>query len=448
MMMKLIMTIFILLFAITPALAQQGDRVIIRDTEIETTLKEWAEPLLKAAKLSPDSVNIVLVQSPQINAFVAGGANIFIYTGLIQATDNPGELIGVMAHEIGHIEGGHLIGQRQAIRRASYESILGTVLGIGAAILTGDGRAASAISLGTQGIAANNFFSHSRVNESSADQAGLKYMQAAGLNPAGLASFFEKLADQELLPASQQQEYVRTHPLTQNRITSIETSIKESPFYGKEFPTKWVEDHARMKAKLVGFVTPERVAWDYSDRDTSFAADYARAIAAYRQNKPDEAVAAVDALLLKEPENPYLHELRGQILVDYGRVKESLPSLQRAVDLLPNAGLLRVMLSHAILETSTGDADLKRVISGLELAQQSEPRSSRIYRLLATAYGRLGDELMAKINLAEEAVLQGKDPYAQNLVETVIKEAPAGSRAALQAQDILAYLEIKKNEGE
>lgn len=424
---------------------------IIRDVEIERTIAEWAKPIFKAANLSPESVNIVIVQSSQLNAFVAGGQNIFIYTGLLQATKDPGELLGVIAHEAGHIEGGHLIGASQAMKRASYESILGMALGIGAAILTGDGRAASAVTMGVQGMAVRNYLSHTRVHESAADQAGIKYFQAAGMDPTGLVSFLRQMENQELLPASQQQEYVRTHPLTQNRIATLERSIQSSPYIGKPWPAEWIEQHSRMKAKLVGFIDPSRVQWDYSDRDTSFSARYARAIAAYRLSRLAEAIQGVDELLALEPDNPYLHELKGQILVDFGRVNEALPSLQRAVDILPDAGFLRIMLSHAMIETAASNpaqekAILKKAIDHLQFALQSEPRSARVYRLLATAYGRTGDTINAKLNLAEEAVLKGQNTYARDLANEIIKNAPADSRESIKAQDILTYIDLRESQ--
>jgi predicted Zn-dependent protease len=432
-----------------PARAAMPEMTIIRDVEIEETIRDWATPVFKAAGLAPESVNIILVQSPQLNAFVAGGSNIFIYTGLIQATKDPGELLGVIAHETGHIEGGHLVGASQAIKRASYESILGMALGIGAAILTGDGRAASAISMGAQGLAVNNYLSHTRLHESAADQAAVKYFQATQMNPAGLVSFLKQLEDQELLPANQQQEYVRTHPLTQNRVATLERSIAASPYAEKPWSAEWVEEHNRMKAKLVGFIDPGRVQWEYNDRDTSFSAAYARTIASYRQNRTDEAVRAIDALLALEPENPFLHELKGQMLVDFGRVSEALPSLRKAVEILPDAGLLRIMLSHAMIETASRDpatekAVLNEAIDHLETALISEPRSTRVYRLLATAYGRVGNNIKAKLNLAEEAVLKGQRPYARKLAEEVVQKAPAGSREVLKAQDILAYLDLRE----
>ena len=198
---------------------------------------------------------MIIVQSDQVNAFVAGGANIFVYTGLLQATKNPQEVIGVLAHELGHIEGGHLIAQRGALEKASYESIL-EQCGIGAAILASDGRAASALSLGGQNFARSNFLAHSRVKESSADQAALRLMGAAELPADGFLSFFETLAAQELLPASQQNEYARSHPLTQNRMNVIREAVAAQP--RRELPGGWAEQHARMNAKLLGFIEPVR----------------------------------------------------------------------------------------------------------------------------------------------------------------------------------------------
>ncbi len=429
-------------FLAGPVAAQKGNApIIIRDTEIENTLKEWARPLFKAANIDPNGIDIVLIQSPQINAFVAGGANIFIYTGLIEKTKNPEELIGVMAHELGHIEGGHLIATRRAFERASYESIVGTVVGIGAAILSGQGEAASAIISGSQNIAGRRFLSHTRVNESAADQAALRYMQQGEINPAGLVSFFRVLESQELLPTDQQTEYMRTHPLTRNRIDAVENSAKSSPYYGQATPQKWQDDHARIKAKLMGFINPAAVPWTYDDRDHSIVARYARAIAAYKTNKVDESLTLMDELLADEPDNPYFLELKAQMLVDYGRLEPAIPLYRRSVSLLDkNTGLIRTSLGHALLE-SGDDSNVDEAITVLKAALVDEQRSPRIHRLLATAYGRKGDEIDAKLNLAEEAVLQGRYDYAKAQAEFVVENASAGSREAIQAQDIVSYIE-------
>ena len=436
-----LLTVMIMVLMAVPVYAQGQRPSIIRDTEIEAIFKEWSEPLLKAAGMGEDSVNIILVQSPQVNAFVAGGANIFFFTGLLQKTESADEVVGVLAHELGHIEGGHLISTRGAFERASYQSILGTVLGIGAAIATGSGEAANAIISGTNHIATRNFLSHSRINESSADQAAFRYLNESGLNPQGLASFFEKLKGQEFAPTSQQSEYVRTHPLTRNRIEAVETLIQKSPNKDVQSPAHWADQHARMKAKLIGFLDPGRVAWIYDDTDDSIPARYARAIAAYRQNEIQWALASMDELIMLEPDNPYFHELKGQMLVDFSRVEEALPSYRKAVEYIPDAGLLRIALAHALIESQQGDAALREAIDHLNRALRDESRSGRARRLLATAYGRLGQTGLADLNLAEEAVLARNIPYAKAKAESALGQFEEGSKNALRAQDLLKHIE-------
>jgi len=424
------------------AYAQSRGGSIIRDTEIENIINEWSAPILKASGVGSNGVNVVLVQNNALNAFVAGGANIFLYTGLIQRTDSPEELLGVFAHELGHITGGHLIAGRAALERASYESILGTIIGVGAAILTGNGNAAAAGSAIGSSSGTNSFLSHSRVQESSADQAALSFFDKAGLNPHGLGSFLEKLESEELLPASQQSEYVRTHPLTANRIDALKRRSGQSPHANSAAPAEWSAQHARMKAKLVGFINPGRVQWDYDANDTAVPARYAHAIAAYRQNRESDAMRYIDGLIAQEPNNPYFHELRGQMLVDFGRIDAALPSYKRAIEIMPQAPLIRIALAHALIEAkSNKTANLNAAIKHLDRAIQKERRSSRAYRLLATAHGRLGREDVAKLYLAEEAVLTRRYGYARQQAVLAKNTLPKTSKEYLRANDILAYLE-------
>ena len=428
-----------------PVLAQGKNLTIIRDTEIEETIRGWAEPIFEAAGLNPEAVNIILVQSDSMNAFVAGGSNIFIYTGLIAKTDNPGELIGVIAHETGHIAGGHLIRSREAMERASYESIIGAVLGVGAAIASGDAGAASTVIVGTGSMAQRRYLAHSRVQESSADQAALRFMKAANMDPSGLSSFMQKLKSEMYMPTSQQSEYVLTHPLVDNRIEALERGISQSANKGKGFPSDWKEEHARIKAKLMGFTNPTQISWAYDDRDTSVAASYARAIAAYRQNKVQDALKRMDNLLQSEPQNPYFLELKGQMLVDFGRSNEGVEFYRKAIAIKPSAPLLRIALGHALIEASGKSQDqakLNEAIKELEISLDREPRSGRTHRLLATAYGKLGQEDMAKVHLAEEAVLQNRLDYAKSQAGSVLETAKEGSKAWLRAKDVLSFIEV------
>lgn len=432
------------------AAAQSGSApVVIRDTEIESVLKAWSAPLVAAAGLAPGSVDIIIVQNDQLNAFVAGGANVFLYTGLIEKTENPGELLGVIAHELGHIRGGHLIRSRQAMENASYEAMLGMVLGVGAAILTGDGGAAAAVGMAGRSQAERRFMAFSRVQESSADQSALTEMNQARMNPEGLLTFMQKLESQELMPVSQQSEYVRTHPLTRDRVDAIRTGVTQSAYAKTAMPAEWDEQHKRILAKLIGFSAADRVPWVYDDRDQSIAARYARTIAAYRQNRVEEALGMMDALLKDEPKNPYFHELKGQMLMDFGRLGPAKIALRRAVELKPDAALIRIMLAHALIEDSgngRAKADIDEAINHLNRAQRDEQRSSRIHRLLATAYGYQGQEAEARLQLAEEAVLQRRYDEAKGLAESASGQLKEGSRSWLRAQDILAYIQqARKN---
>lgn len=440
--MKYIMIAFVLV-GLSAQLAQA--QTIIRDTEIENYLDEWFEPIFKANGMSASQVNVILVQSNELNAFVAGGSNIFFYTGLIDKTETPEELIGVMAHELAHITGGHLVRGRKAMEQASYESILGTIIGLGAAVASGDAGAAVGGSAAGNSVATRRFLSKTRTFEASADQGAIKSMEAANINPTGLLTFMRKLEGEELLPQTQQSEYTRSHPLTRNRISALESRVNKSTKKNIATPAAWTEQHARMKAKLTGFINPAQVSWTYDDRDTSTAAIYARSIAAYRQDDITNAIKGIDTLLSREPKNAYFHEIKAQMLVDFGRINEAVPIYQKARDLDPNSGLIRMALAQAQIQTpKVTDTQLNEAVSNLKRAAQAEPRSTRVHRLLATAYGKLGQDSNARLHLAEEALLQGRRPYAKSQAEVALQGLPEGSTAALRARDIIFFVNQNK----
>ncbi|HPF78141.1 MAG TPA: M48 family metalloprotease [Alphaproteobacteria bacterium] len=427
--------------------AQANAQTVIRDAEIESYMKEWFTPIFNVNNLQPSQVKIIIVQSNDINAFVAGGSNIFFYTGLIDKTENPDELIGVMAHELGHISGGHLVRGREAMEQASYESIIGTLIGIGAAVATGKTGAAGAGSLAGSSMAQRRFLSTARTFESSADQAALASLNRANMNPTGLLTFLQKLEGQEMLPSSQQSEYVLTHPLTRTRVDTVAAAVEKSSNLNKKLPAEWMDEHARMKAKLLGFINPQNVSWVYDDKDQSIPAQYARAIADYRQDRIDQALKGIDKLISIEPNNPYFYELKGQMLLEFGRVAESLAPYQKSVDLKPDSGLIRVALAHAQIETAGEDSKkLQKAIDNLHIALRDEPRSTQAHRLLATAYGRQGNDPMARLHLAEEALLQQKYGYAKQQADIALKGLDPKSAAALRANDILTYIKQKKKD--
>lgn len=437
-----------LIFAVTLssfaplALAQRANMNLIRDEEIETYIREWTDGVVRAAGLTPEQVNIVLVQSPEVNAFVAGGANVFVYTGLIQKTTSPGEVVAVIAHELGHIAGGHLTRTRDMAENASFEAMIATLLGVGAAIASGDGGAAAAGAAIGQSTAMRSFMSFSRVQESSADQAGLRFMEAAQINPSGITTFLGKLSSEELLPTSEQSQFTRSHPMSRDRIEILSDKVNNSPLRNKPIPAEWQDQYNRTKAKLMGFVTPQQVTYNYKSSDNGIPSLYARAIAAYRMSHLDEALKLTNQLISREPNNPYFLELKGQMLYEFGRAKESLSPYEKALAAKPSAGLIRIAYAQSLIETGgKAPETMKKAIEQLKRAQIDEPRASRINRLLATAYGKMGDEVRARVYLAQEALMMGRKAEAASMAKSALANLPKGSPEAIKAQDIITSVD-------
>jgi len=445
---------FLLVFALVVGFVlpvQARGLNIIRDSEIESALNRWAAPIFRAAGLSPSQVQIILVNEDDVNAFVAGGSNIFIYAGLIQKAEFPEEVIGVMAHETGHITGGHLIATRLAAERASYQSILASVLGIGAAVATGNGGAASAVALGGSSMATSGYLSHSRAQESAADQAALRYFKDAGMSPEGLVTFLKKLEGQELLPASQQSPYMRTHPMTRDRIEAMKNGLDTSPHAGKVTSSQMVDEFLRIKAKLLAFREPQQVPRFYRNDSGDTDALYAYAIMFYRQSKIDEAIHHMDRLLTRFPNDPYFHEMKGQILRDAGRLNEAEASYRKALSLhKEDAPLLQISLAHILVElsqTSGNNALANEAETLLKKTLATAEHDTRSYRLLATLEGRRGNEAASRYYLAEEAAAHGRYGEAQSLLALATHGNALNGIMAVKAQDLKKYLDTLPDKG-
>ncbi len=422
----------------------------IRDAEIENYLRALATPLYRAADIDPNSVTIVIVESNVVNAFVAEGMNEFFYTGLLQLTDSPEQLAGVIAHETGHIAGGHLIRGKEEMKNASAEAILGMLLAVAAGVASGSGGVAAGGMAGGASMAERSYLTFSRSVEASADSAGMSFLDRAGVSARGMLEFFNKLKDQEMLPADRQDEYVRTHPLTQDRIDAVQLHLDSSPLKDAKLADKFYTMHERMKAKLLGYLQPETALLRYTDNDQRISARYARAIALYRTGQADHAITVTDSLIKQEPANPFFYELKAQIQFDNGRVEESIANYKKANDLLPDSSLLRQAYGHALLESKDQDRASAKSGARLDLAIQQLLESNRLedrtpltWRFLASAWGRKAEltqdphfEAMATYALAEESAAEGKDKTAGQLADRAMKGLIKGSVYWVRAQDI------------
>jgi predicted Zn-dependent protease len=421
-------------------LSSQGNATglnIIRDAEIENTIQDYAKPLLLAAGLEPTSIRIHIVNDNAINAFVASGQQIFINSGLIIKSKNAGQIIGVLAHEIGHISGGHLIKSAQARKNITTTSILGILLG-GAAIIAGRPDAgAAAIQLGTS-VGIRNYFGFSRTQESIADQAALKFLDTTQQSAVGLLEFMEILQDQELLRRRDQDVYVRTHPLSQTRINSIRHHLRYSHFSEKKVPIRYRDTHARIRAKLFSFTRSlSQTLREYPKTSVSLEALYARSIAYYRKPNTPKAIKLLYKLIEKLPKDPYFFELKGQIYFENGIIDLALPSYQKSVELLPGSALLRAQLAQVQIEKNEPNL-IRKAIRNLVYSTKIEAQSPFAWRQLGIAYGRLGKMGKSFWALGEEALLLGRNSAAISLAERAKKQLKTGTSAWLHAEDIIS----------
>jgi predicted Zn-dependent protease len=379
-----------------------------------------------------------LVDDNQINAFVTPGMNMFINTGLLIHADSPNQVIGVIAHETGHIAGGHLVRIQDQLRNATIQSILAMIAGIGAGVATGNaGVGAGAMMLGNQ-IAQRNILKYSRTQESSADQAGMGFLDDTHQSARGMLEFFEKLESQMLLNTGSQDPYLQTHPLTRDRVDSVQDHVDHSPYSDAKDSPALIEMHQRMLAKLKGYLWPlDQVMLAYPKTDTSQPARYARAIAFFRVSRMKEAVILMDSLLKESPDDPFYLEQKGQILFQNGRLADALPLYQRAVDLKPHEALLRQELGQVQLETED-ERYVKPAIANLEFAAGMQANDPGVWRLLAIAYGRDNQIAMSQLAQAQEAAASGNKREARMQAKRALKGLPTGSPGWMQANDIIS----------
>lgn len=412
---------------------------LIRDSEIEALLREYTDPILIAAGLQPDAVSIYIVNDPSLNAFVTGGKNIFIHTGLIVEAERPMELIGVIAHETGHISGGHLVRRSEGAKAASLPMLLGLGAGIIAALAGAPDLGMAAIA-GGQHIGMMEMLAYTRVQESSADQAAVTFLDRAGTSSDGIVSFFEKFRYTEVFSIHSQYipPYWLTHPMSSDRIAALSSRVEKSPFKGVADSDESIHRFSMMQGKLHGFIDePYATMRRYPPEDVSPEARYARAIALYRKVDVEAALTEIDALITGEPENPFYHELRGQILFETGRVEESIPHHAKSVELAPDLALLRINLAQALIAVPGSDSDLQKSAEArdqLLLALAKDAEIPFAYHQLAITYAREGKEGMAALYTAEQHYhagdLGGAATFAVRATHYLEKNTPAWHRAS------------------
>jgi predicted Zn-dependent protease len=431
--------------AVTPARAQDSTTrgmPLIRDAEIEQLLRDYAQPVLRAAGLAKQNVRVVVLSDRSFNAFVMDGRHIFINAGTLFDAKTPNEVIGVFAHETGHLAGGHLQRLREQLASAQTAGIVALLAGIGAAVAASRaggsaGDVGMAAIMAPQSAIMRSVLSYVRTQEDQADHAGVKFLNATGQSPKGMVDLFKRLSNEVLFNSRYIDPYMQTHPMPADRVAALETLAKASPYWDRKDPPELQLRHDLMRAKLSGFLErPDTVARRYPAGDHGLPARYARAISTYRHSDLRQAVAQIDALIQVQPNNPYFYELKGQALLEGGHPAEAIAPLRQAAQLSHNNALIEIMLAQALNATNNPKL-AEEAVGLLRSAIAREPEAPEAYAQLAMAYGRKGDLANADLASAQAAFARGDLKTARQLATRAKTRLPIGSPAWVRADDIV-----------
>jgi predicted Zn-dependent protease len=424
------------------AQAQMRGPPTIRDAEIEQLLKDYTNPLLRAAGLGKHNIQMVIINDRSFNAFVMDGRRIFVNVGALLESQTPNQIIGVLAHETGHIAGGHLSKLREQLATAQTQMIIAMLLGVGA--IAASSRSGSNLGgVGAAAIAApqemirRSLLSYQRQQEESADRAAVRFLTATGQSSRGMYETFKRFAENSLFASRGSDPYAMSHPMPSERVAALEELAKSSPNWNKKDDPSLQLRHDMVRAKISGFLErPETVYRRYPQSDNSMPARYARAIAGYKHGDLRAALDQVDALIQAQPNNPYFHELRGQALLEAGRPAEAIGPLRRATQ-LSTSPLIEMLLGQALVATNN-PAHANEAISILRTALVREPEAPIGYMQIAMAYGRKGDYAQADLASAQAAFLRGDFKAARELATRAKTRFPVGTPGWVKADDIVS----------
>jgi predicted Zn-dependent protease len=426
-----IATAVALLVAPTAALAQEEKLGILRDTETEQLLRDYTRPILRVANLEKQNIQVTIINQPVFNAFVADGHRIFVNHGALLQSETPNQIIGVLAHETGHLAGGHLARLREQLAQAQTQMISGA---------GGNGIAdagAAAISA-PQTVIMHNMLSYQRQQEESADRAGVKFLTATQQSAKGMYETFKRFTNDSLFSAHGADPYYQSHPMPAERVAALEEIARTSPYWDKKDDPALQLRHDMMRAKISGFLErPDTVYRRYPLSNTSLPARYAHAIATYLHGDLNNALGQIDSLIQVQPNNPYFYELRGQALIEGARPAEAIPALRKAVALSNNAPLIEILLGQALV-AADNKAYTEEAINILRNAMARETEQPIGYTQLAMAYARKGDLAEADLASAQAAFLRGDNKTAKDLASRAKTRFAVGTPGWVKADDIVS----------
>lgn len=439
----------IALLPIPATQAQEGrGPPVLRDTETEQLLREYTRPILRVAGLEKQNIQIVIINDSSFNAFVADGRRIFVNYGAIMQSETPNQLIGVLAHETGHLAGGHLAKMRAQLASAQTQMIIAMLLGAGALAAgasrgsssgnNGLANAGAAAIAGPQEMIRRSLLSYQRQQEENADRAGVKFLTATQQSPKGMYETFKRFTSESLFATRGADPYLQSHPMPAERVAALQEFASTSPYWDKKDDPALQLRHDMVRAKISAFMErPETVYRRYPLTNDSLPARYARAISTYVHGDLRSALSQIDALIAVQPNNPYFYEVRGQALLESGKPADAIAPLRKAVALSNNTALIEMLLGQALVGTDN-KAYTDDAIRILRAAVAREPEAPIGYTQLAMAYGRKGDYAEADLASAQAAYLRGDNKTARELATRAKTRFAIGTPGWVKADDIVA----------
>jgi predicted Zn-dependent protease len=427
-----------------PARGQSAGIPVIRDAEIEQLLRDYSRPILHAAGLAQQNVQVVIVNQNVFNAFVMDAHRIFIFSGALMQATTPNQIIGVLAHETGHIVGGHLSKMRQELANAQTAAIVAMLLGAGAVAAGAKSGNMDTANVGMAAIVApqsylqHTLLAYQRAQEEQADRAGVRFLTMTGQSAKGMYDTFKRFADEMMFTAAYIDPYVQNHPMPAERMAALAELVK-TPYWDKKDAPELQFRHDMMRAKLFGFTErADTVLRRYPSSDSGIPARYARAIITYRFGDLRSALSQIHGLIEAMPTYPYFYELEGQALLENGHAMEAIAPLRRAVQLAPSPALIQILLAQALIATKNPKM-IQEAVPLLRAALVKEPESSTAYEQLAMAYGHSGQLAEADLASAEAAFARGDNKTARELAARAKTRFPVGSPGWIKADDIVAF---------
>ena len=436
------------------AFAEEKEKgpALLRDTETEQLLRDYTRPILRVAGLEKQNIKVTIINDPAFNAFVADGHRIFVNHGALMQSETPNQIIGVLAHETGHLAGGHLAKLHEQVAAAQTQMVIAMLLGAGAlaAGAKGNGNgglanAGAATLSAPQEVIRRSLLSYVRGQEENADRAGVKFLTATGQSPKGMYETFKRFTNDSLFAAHGADPYVQSHPMPAERVAALEEFAHSSPYWDKKDDPALQLHHDMMRAKISGFMERQDTVYRrYPLSNTSLPSRYAHAISTYLHGDLQNALTQIDGLIQVQPNNPYFYELRGQALLEGGKPTEAIAPLRKAVQLSNNAPLIEMLLGQALVG-SDNKAYADEAIGILQAAVARESEAPIGFSQLAMAYGRKGDLAEADLASAQAAYLRGDNKTARDLASRAKTRFAVGTPGWVKADDIITSKPPKNN---